>query len=169
MVRTGMADANEPAPEPAEAEPEMTEAEVVTSEGAEIPSEVGPGWGRMKVDYLEPSFEKALPAKKGDIIYVINTDNDDWYGVRNAAGKTGFVPANMVELESAEPAKPPVEGAKYHPMMRRQMRRFLELVAPVRPSSPSGHIILPPISMMCIACAETGGGRVGQAGSAGEH
>ena len=116
-----MADA-EPAVEQ-ESEPQMTEQEVVTAEGAEIPTEVGPGWGRMKCDYDNPSFEKALPAKKGDVVYVISTDNADWFGVQNSGGQQGFIPASMLELESAEAPKGPEEGGQYHPMMRRQMRR----------------------------------------------
>eukprot|EP01052_Picozoa_sp_SAG31_P029094 SAG31_NODE_2866_length_4979_cov_3.027869_2_plen_146_part_00 len=126
-----MADAASPSVEPSP-EPEMTEREQITAEQAEIPVEVGPGWGRMKCDYQNPSFEKALPAKKGDVVYVISTENSEWYGVKNSLGQTGFIPASMLELESAEPPRGPMEGGQYHPLMRRQMRRFLELAAPVR-------------------------------------
>lgn len=48
-----------------------------------------------KFDYLQRTDED-LSFKKGELLYILNRDSPDWWLVKNASDKQGFIPSNHV-------------------------------------------------------------------------
>jgi SH3 domain len=47
-----------------------------------------------------------LPFKKGEILYIISKDEDQWWTARNSVGQTGQIPVPYVELVSVADSMP---------------------------------------------------------------
>lgn len=41
-----------------------------------------------------------LPFKKGEILYIVNKDEEQWWTARNSQGQTGQIPVPYIELVS---------------------------------------------------------------------
>lgn len=41
-----------------------------------------------------------MPFKKGEILYIVSKDEDQWWTARNSLGQTGQIPVPYVELVS---------------------------------------------------------------------
>jgi len=39
-----------------------------------------------------------LGFKKGEMLYILNTDDDDWWLARNKSNKEGYIPSNHVAM-----------------------------------------------------------------------
>ena len=48
-----------------------------------------------KYDY-DSRADDDLSFKKGDLLYIINTDGDWWFAQAMATGKEGYIPGNYV-------------------------------------------------------------------------
>ena len=72
--------------------------------------------GIMVCDY-RPTFDHAIPAKCGDGVLVLSTENSDWWKVKIAEA-VGFVPASMVNCVG-EPSPEPEEGHSATPVLWR--------------------------------------------------
>ena len=58
-----------------------------------------------KYDYTQRTDED-LSFKKGDLLYILNSDDKDWWLAKNSSDKKGFVPSNhVVDYRSLEAQK----------------------------------------------------------------
>lgn len=48
-----------------------------------------------KFDYLSRT-NTDLDFRKGDMLYILNTDDKDWWLASNTAGQVGYIPSNHV-------------------------------------------------------------------------
>ena len=58
-----------------------------------------------KFDYVQRT-DKDLSFKKGDLLYILSTDDKDWWLAKNSSDKRGFIPSNhVVDYRSLEAQK----------------------------------------------------------------
>ena len=53
-----------------------------------------------KFDYLSRT-NNDLGFKKGDLLYILSTDDKDWWLASNTSGKEGYIPSNHVAIFGA--------------------------------------------------------------------
>ena len=56
---------------------------------------------RVNQDYLEPSYDSAMPCKVGDVVTLLGGEGE-WSKVSNESGKVGWVPSSFLEIKRAE-------------------------------------------------------------------
>ena len=65
---------------------------------------------RVNQDYLEPSYDSAMPCKVGDVVTLLGEEGE-WSKVSNESGKVGWVPSSFLEIKRAETEPDPDEIA----------------------------------------------------------
>lgn len=68
-----------------------------------------------KFDFEGSGDQEDLPFKKGEILYIISKDEDQWWTARNSLGATGQIPVNYVETYDSE-LRP--SGVGFQPISR---------------------------------------------------
>ncbi|KAF9795646.1 hypothetical protein SFRURICE_005764, partial [Spodoptera frugiperda] len=131
-------------PTEVESTPAIEEEEWV-NESRLVPTEV---WEEEPVERLEHRTVKALYAftgqgismQKGEIMFLINKTNPDWWSVRKADRTDGFVPANYVR--EIEPRVVPVQvrrPEKVRTVQRVKKTVLVKQVVPVKRSKPAAR------------------------------
>ncbi|XP_043236847.1 spectrin beta chain, non-erythrocytic 2-like isoform X8 [Amphibalanus amphitrite] len=91
--------------------PEVAEVEEWTQETRLVPKEVWEDEPVERTEYRIVTEERQIPqvkalypfqgqdmqVVKGEVMFLLNQTNDDWWNVRKASGQDGFVPANYVK------------------------------------------------------------------------
>ena len=82
---------------------------------------------------------------KGEVMFLLNKTNPDWWNVRKADGKDGFVPANYVrEIEPKVVQVQVRRPEKIVEMRRVKKTKMVKQVVPtrrVRPVKPIGKFV----------------------------
>ncbi|KAF9407356.1 hypothetical protein HW555_012597, partial [Spodoptera exigua] len=131
-------------PTEVESTPAIEEEEWV-NESRLVPTEV---WEEEPVERLEHRTVKALYAftgqgismQKGEIMFLINKTNPDWWSVRKADRTDGFVPANYVR--EIEPRVVPVQvrrPEKVRTVQRVKKTVLVKQVVPVKRNKPAAR------------------------------
>lgn len=50
----------------------------------------------MLLFYIQDSDD--LPFRKGEILYIVNKDEEQWWTARNSQGQTGQIPVPYIEM-----------------------------------------------------------------------
>jgi spectrin beta len=86
---------------------------------------------------------QGMTMPKGEVMFLLNKTNPDWWNVRKADGTDGFVPANYVrEIEPKVVQVQVRRPEKIREMQRVKKTRMVKQIIPirrVRPAKPAGE------------------------------
>jgi spectrin beta len=93
-----------------------------------------------------PFTGQGMTMFKGEVMFLLNKTNSDWWNVRKADGTDGFVPANYVrEIEPKVVQVQVRRPEKIREMQRVKKTRMVKQIIPtrrVRPIKPAGECIV---------------------------
>jgi hypothetical protein len=90
-------------------DPMVTEA---CFEPAEFPKK---NYGEFIVKFnFDASDEDDVPVRKGEIVLVLNKEDQDWFWVKKKSGEEGFIPKDFVtKIEQIAPSRSLVNGGMF--------------------------------------------------------